>query len=118
MPWAMARMMQLLSCHKSTAVLIPGSVETQTEGASGGPQEVDLDELVMVRESVRSGPFQTKIIEGQVKPLLGRHGSHYDHTTKGGRSTMGSCGACMGSQTASSGTPCPSCIYAPQEWQQ
>ena len=30
-----------------------------------------MDELVMVRESVRYGPFQTEIIEGQVKPLLG-----------------------------------------------
>ena len=37
LPWAMARMVQLLSCQKSTAVLTPGSVETQTEGASGGP---------------------------------------------------------------------------------
>ena len=41
MPWAMARMAQLLSCQKSTAVLVPGSAETQTEGASRGPQEVD-----------------------------------------------------------------------------
>ena len=71
MPWVMARMAQLLSCWKSTAVLAPGSAETQTEGASKGPQEVDMDELVMVRESVNLGPFQTKIIEGQVKPLLG-----------------------------------------------
>ena len=30
-----------------------------------------MDELVTVRESVHLGPFQTKIIEGQVKPLLG-----------------------------------------------
>ena len=49
-PWATARMVQLLSCWKSRAVLIPESVETQTEGASRGPQEVDVDELVMVRE--------------------------------------------------------------------
>ena len=71
MPWATVRMVQLLSCQKSTAVLALGSVETQSEGASGGPQEVDMDELVMVRESVSLGPFQTEIIEGQVKPLLG-----------------------------------------------
>ena len=70
-PWAMARMVQLLSCWKSTAVLALRSVQTQTEGASGGPQEVDMDELVMVRDSVCLGPFQTKIIEGWVKPLLG-----------------------------------------------
>ena len=71
MPWATARMAQLLSCWKSTAVLASGSAETQVEGASRGPQEGDMDELVMVRESVCLGPFQTKIIEGWVKPLLG-----------------------------------------------
>ena len=71
MPWATARMVQLLSCWKSTAVLTLGSAETQTEGASRGPQEVDMDELVMVRESVHLGPFQTEIIEGWVKALLG-----------------------------------------------
>ena len=56
-PWATVRMAQLLSCQKSTAVLTLGSAETQTEGASRGPQEED--ELVTVRESVRLGPFQT-----------------------------------------------------------
>ena len=71
MPWATARMMQLLFCQKSTAVLIPGSAEIQAEGASGGPQEMDVDELVTVRESVHLEPFQTEIIEGWVKPLLG-----------------------------------------------
>ena len=71
MPWATVRMVQLLSCWKSTAVLALGSVETQSEGVSGGPQEVDVDELVMVRESVCLGPFQMEIIEGWVTPLLG-----------------------------------------------
>ena len=70
-PWAMVRMAQLLSCQKSTAALTPGSVEGQSEGASRGPQEVDVDGLVMVRESIHSGLFQTEIIEGRVKPLLG-----------------------------------------------
>ena len=65
-------MAQLLSCQRSTAVLTPGSVgEAQSEGTSRGPQEVDMDELVMVRESANLGTFQTKIIEGWVKPLLG-----------------------------------------------
>ena len=32
---------------------------------------MDVDELVMVRESVQLGLFQTEIIEGWVKPLLG-----------------------------------------------
>ena len=70
MPWATARIAQLLSCQKSTAVLALGSAEGQSEGASGGPEEVDMDELVMVRESVCLGLFQTEIIEGWVKPLL------------------------------------------------
>ena len=70
-PWATARMAELLSCQKSTAVLALGSAETHTEGASSRHQEVDVDELVMVRESVHLGPFQTEIIDGWVKPLLG-----------------------------------------------
>ena len=71
MPWAMANMVQLLFSQKSTAILILGSAETQAKGASGGPQEVDVDELVMVRESVCLEPLHTEIIEGWVKPLLG-----------------------------------------------
>ena len=64
-PWATARMAQLLSCQKSMSVLTPGSAgEAQSGGASGGPQEVDVDELVTVRESVRLGLFQTMIIDG------------------------------------------------------
>ena len=71
MPWATARMVRLLFCWKSTAVLTLGSMgEAQSEGASRGSQEVDVDELVTVRESVCLGPFQTEIIEGQVKPLF------------------------------------------------
>ena len=52
------------------AFLASEGAEAQSEGASEGPWEVDVDELVMVRESVHLGPFQTEIIEGQVKPLL------------------------------------------------
>ena len=71
-PWAMARMAQLLSCQKSTAVFNLGNVgKAQSEGASEGSQEVDMDELITVRESIHLGPFQTKIIEGRVKPFLG-----------------------------------------------
>ena len=55
-----------------TAVFTLGNAgKAQTEGASRGPQEVDVDELVTARESVHLGPFQTEIIEGWVKPLLG-----------------------------------------------
>ena len=72
MPWAMVWMAQLLSCQKSTAVFTLGNAgEAQSEGASRGPQEVDVDELVTVRESIFLGLFQTEIIEGWVKPLLG-----------------------------------------------
>ena len=72
MPWATARMAQLLSCQKSVEVFTPGNAgEAQSEGGSGGPWEVDVDELVTVRESVRLGPFQTEIIEGWVRPLFG-----------------------------------------------
>ena len=71
-PWATVQMAQLLSCQKNMVVSTPESAgEAQSEGVSGGPQEVDVDELVTVRESIHLGPFQTEIIEGQVKPLLG-----------------------------------------------
>ena len=71
-PWATARMAQLLSCQKSMAVFTPGNAgEAQSEVASGGPQEVDMDELVTVRESFHLGLFQTEIIEGRVRPLFG-----------------------------------------------
>ena len=45
--------------------------ETPVEHASGGSPEGSINELVMVQESVCLGPFQTKIIEGWVKLLLG-----------------------------------------------
>ena len=32
---------------------------------------MDVDELVMVRESVHLGPIQTEIMKGWVKPLFG-----------------------------------------------
>ena len=72
MLWATVWMAQLLSCQKGTAVSTLGNTgETQSEGASKRPQEVDVDELVTVKESICLGPFQMEIIEGWVKPLLG-----------------------------------------------
>ena len=53
------------------AIPAPEGAETPEEGASGGSPEGSIDELVMVWESVHLGPFQTKIIEGWVKPLFG-----------------------------------------------
>ena len=54
-------------------MVVPSSegVETPEEGACGGSPEVNIDELVKVQESIHLGPFQSEIIEGRVKPLLG-----------------------------------------------
>ena len=106
MPWATARMAQLLSCWKSTAVLAPGSAETQSEGASRGLKEVDMDELVMVRECPsRTVPDQDHRGMGQAPPW--RHGPHYGHTAEGGRRST------EGLQTTSFQTPCPTRVYTP-----
>ena len=70
-PWSTARLAQLLSCWLGMVVPGPEGVETQEEGAYGGSPELNIDELVMVWENICLGPFQTKIIEGWVKPLLG-----------------------------------------------
>ena len=71
MPWSTMRVARLLSCQLGMAILDSVGAETPDEGASGGSPEGSIDELVMVQESVHLGPFQTKIIEGWVKPLLG-----------------------------------------------
>ena len=65
------RVAQLLSCQLGMAVPASEGAETPVEGASGGFPEGSIDELVTVWESVCLGPFQTEIIEGWVKPLLG-----------------------------------------------
>ena len=71
MLWATVRVVQLLSCQWSMAIPTSGGAEAQVEGASGGSLEGAINELVMVWESICLGPFQTEIIEGWVKPLLG-----------------------------------------------
>ena len=70
-PWSTMRVAQLLSYWLGMVVPASEGAETPEEGASGGSPEGSIDELVMVQESVRLGPFQTKIIEEWVKPLLG-----------------------------------------------
>ena len=112
MPWATAQMAQLLSCQKSMAVFTPGNVgEAQSEGASRGPQEVDMDELVTVRERPpESVSDQDHRGMGQT-PLRG-YGPCDDHATEGGGRPA------MGGQATSSGTPCSPCIHVPQEWKQ
>ena len=67
--WSTMRVVRLLSCRLGTVIPSLEGVETQEEGAYGGSPEVNVDELVMVWESICLGPFQTKIIEEQVKPL-------------------------------------------------
>ena len=60
----------MLSCQLGMAIPALEGAETPVKGARGGSLEGSIDELVMVWESVCLGPFQTKIIEGRVKPLL------------------------------------------------
>ena len=70
MRWSTARLVRLLSCQLGTVVPCPEGAETQEEGAYGGSPELNIDELVMVWESIHLGLFQTEIIDRQVKPLL------------------------------------------------
>ena len=112
MPWATARMAQLLSCWKSTAVFTPGSAgEAQSEGTSGGPREVDMDELVTVRECLPRTISDQDHRGGMGQTPLWRYGPCDDHTAEGGRRST------MGSQAASSRTPHSPRIYTPQKWQ-
>ena len=109
MPWAMAWMAQLLSCWKGMAVSTLESTGEAQLGGSGGPQEVDIDELVTVRESIHLSPFQMEIIEGWVKPLSGdmTHVMIMPLKAVEGQS-----------QEARSLPPGPHspCIHMPQEW--
>ena len=65
------RVVQLLSCQLGMTIPASEGAETPVEGASGRSPEGSVDELVTVWENVHLGSFQTEIIEGQVKPLLG-----------------------------------------------
>ena len=106
MPWTTARMAQLFSCQKGMAVFTLGNVgEAQSKGASRGSQEVDVDELVTVRESICLGPFQTEIIKGWVKPLLGDMAHVMITPLKVGEG-----------QATSSRTSRSPHIHMPQEW--
>ena len=69
--WSTTRVARLLFCWLGAAVPASEGAATLVEGASGGSPEGSIDELVTVWESVCLGPFQTEIIEGRVKPLLG-----------------------------------------------
>ena len=112
MPWATARMVQLLSCQKSMAVFTLGSVgEAQSEGTSRGPQEVDVDQLVMVRECPPS-TISDQDHRGMGQTPLWRYSPHDDHTVEvGGRSTVGS-------QATSFRTQHSPRVHTPHKWQQ
>ena len=71
MPWSTTRVAQLLSCQLGMAVPTLEGAEMLVEGASGRSLEGSINKLVTVWQSVRLRPFQTEIIEGWVKPLLG-----------------------------------------------
>ena len=71
MQWSTTRVARLLSCWMGMAIPTSEGTETPVEGASGGSPEGSIDELVTVWESACLGLFQTEIIEGWVKPLLG-----------------------------------------------
>ena len=66
-PWSTMR----VACQLGMAIPTSEGAETLIEGASGGSPEGSIDKLVVVQESVCLRPFQTEIIEGRVKPLLG-----------------------------------------------
>ena len=70
MPWSTMGVVRLVSCQLGMTVPASEGAETPVEGASWGSPEGSINELVMVWGSVHLGPFQTEVIEGQVKPLL------------------------------------------------
>ena len=70
MLWSTIRVAQLISCWLGMAIPTSEGAEMPVEGASEGPPERSIDELVLVWESICLEPFQMEIIEGRVKPLL------------------------------------------------
>ena len=89
-PWATVWMAQLLSCQRSTVVFtLESAGEAQSEGASGGPQEVDVDELVTVRECL-PGSISDQDHRGMGQTPVRGYGPCDDHATEGrGRPVTG-----------------------------
>ena len=56
-PWSTTRVAQLLSCQLGMAILTSEGAETPEEGASGGSLERNINELVMLQQSVHLGLF-------------------------------------------------------------
>ena len=71
MPWSTTRVARLLSCQLGTAIPTSEGGRDSCGRCQWGIPGGSIDELVTVWESICLGPFQTKIIEGWVKPLLG-----------------------------------------------
>ena len=71
-----------------------------------------MDELVTARESICLGPFQTEIIEGWVKPLLGDMAHVMITPLKVGE------GQPWKARPLPPGTPCSPHVHTSQEWQE
>ena len=73
-PWAMAWASHLLCQHCTVALESGDASSTPTdEGAttSWASKDQEIDEPILMKESVKLGPFQTQIIKCKTKPLLG-----------------------------------------------
>ena len=74
-PWAMVQALHFL-CQQGTAVWKSSDVGSAPaeEGAtmSEASQGQEIDKPVVMKESMKLGPFQTQIIECKTKPLLGK----------------------------------------------
>ena len=72
--WAIARTSSLLS-RCETVVLPTNSVDgALAEGGAIASEDLadqDIDEPILMRESMKLGPFQMEILEGKTKPFLG-----------------------------------------------
>ena len=103
------RVTQLLSCQLGTAVPASKGAETPEEGASGGSPEGSINELVTVQECPPwAVPDRDHRGTGEAPPRI--YLVCDDHSVESRRPTSGN-------QTASLGTPCPSCLHPPQKRQ-
>ena len=90
--------------------LHPGECgESTIRRCHGGPQEVDVDELVTVRERL-PGSVSDRDHRGMGQTPLRGYGPCDDHTTEGGGRPA------TGGQATSSGTPCSPRVHMSQEW--
>ena len=68
-PWMMVRALHLLSRLGNAATLSEDVGSSLTKGGATAPedsQDEEIDGPILVRESMKLGPFQTEIIEGKI----------------------------------------------------